>query len=62
MSEKKQNEERVLADRYKRAFVEVACPICDRRKIISLPEEGVPKCDFCHVEMQLKEVLTEGKY
>ena len=52
----------VLSARYKREFIEVACPLCDRRKIICVPEEHIPKCDFCHVEMALKEVLTEGKY
>lgn len=62
MNEKKPEEEHVLADRYKRSFVEVACPLCDRRKIVGLPEEPIPKCDFCHVEMSLKEILTEGKY
>jgi len=54
--------ESVFGDRYTRAFVEVACPLCDQRKIISLPQETIPKCDYCRVEMQLKEVLTEGKY
>ncbi len=53
---------RPLADRYQRAFVEVACPVCDQRKIICLPEETIPKCDVCKVEMIIKEVLTEGKY
>ena len=51
-----------FAGRYKREFVEVACPICKQSKIICLPEETMPKCDFCHREMILKEVLTEGKY
>lgn len=51
-----------FAGRYAREFVEVACPICNQRKIISLPEEPLPKCEFCHVDMVIKEVLTEGKY
>lgn len=51
-----------FAGRYDREFVEVACPICKQRKIICLPEESIPKCEFCHVEMIFKEVLTEGKY
>lgn len=49
-------------DRYKREFIEVACPVCDQRKIICLPEESIPMCEFCKVEMVIKEILTEGKY
>lgn len=52
----------ILSDRYKREFIEVACPICDQRKIICVPEEVIPRCEFCKVEMFFKEVLTEGKY
>jgi|GEM_PF-550702 len=51
-----------LTDRYAREFVEVGCPICNQRKIISLPEEPLPKCEYCRVDMVIKEVLTEGKY
>ncbi len=51
-----------FSDRYDREFIEVACPICDSRKIICLPEEPMPKCDVCRIEMVIKEVLTEGKY
>ena len=57
---KKQNS--LLSGRYQREFVEVACPVCDQRKIICLPEESIPRCEFCKVEMVIKEVLTEGKY
>lgn len=52
----------LFSDRYKREFVEVACPICDQRKIICVPEESIPICEFCKVEMVIKEILTEGKY
>lgn len=52
----------IFADRYKREFIEVACPVCDQRRIISLPEESLPKCEYCRVDMVIKEVLTEGKY
>ncbi len=51
-----------FTDRYTREFVEVGCPLCQQRKIICLPEESIPRCEFCHVEMVLKEILTEGKY
>lgn len=49
-------------NRYDREFVEFACPVCERRKIVCLPEESEPVCEFCKVEMVFKEVLTEGKY
>jgi phage FluMu protein Com len=52
----------ILRDRYKRAFVEVICPKCKQAKIICLPEEEIPQCEFCKIRMVLKEVLTEGKY
>lgn len=52
----------LLAGRYTREFIEVACPLCDKRKIICVPEEPMPRCDYCKVEMVFKEVLTEGKY
>ena len=52
----------LLKNRYKREFVEVACPKCKQTKIICLPEEEIPMCEFCKVRMIIKEVLTEGKY
>ena len=58
----KKNKANPFSDRYRREFVEVGCPVCDQRKIICLPEESMPKCDFCKAEMVIKEVLTEGKY
>lgn len=48
--------------RYEREFIEVACPICKQSKIICVPEEEIPKCDYCRVQMNIKEILTEGKY
>ncbi len=51
-----------IADRYEREFVQVVCPICRRTQIIALPEETIPKCEDCKVEMVINEVLTEGKY
>jgi len=49
-------------DRYKRAMVEVYCPIHKVSQIIYLPEEKIPVCPLCKKEMVIKEVLTEGKY
>ena len=51
-----------LSDHYQREFIEVGCSVCDQRKIICVPEETIPCCDYCRVEMVLKEVQTEGKY
>ena len=59
---KKPPQRNILSDRYQREFIEVGCPICNQRKIICVPEESIPRCEFCKVEMVLKEVLTEGKY
>lgn len=52
----------ILKNRYKREFIEVACPKCKKNKIICLPEEEIPTCEFCKIKMVIKEVLTEGKY
>lgn len=59
---KKPPQSTLFSDRYRREFLEVGCPICNQRKIICVPEESIPRCEFCKVEMVLKEVLTEGKY
>lgn len=52
----------IFTDRYQREFIEVACPICNERRIICVPEESVPQCARCKTGMVIKEVLTEGKY
>lgn len=54
--------ENPIKDRYAREFVEVYCPTCKQSKIIAVPDEPMPKCDFCRREMIIKEILTEGKY
>lgn len=59
---KKPPSDNPFSGRYDREFVEVACPVCKQSKIICLPEETIPKCDYCKREMIFKEVLTEGKY
>ena len=61
-TKKKKTPDNPFSARYNREFVEVACPICKRSKIICLPEESIPKCEYCQKEMIFKEVLTEGKY
>lgn len=58
----KKKQSGLFGDRYRREFIEVACPMCDQRKIICVPEESIPTCEFCKIEMVIKEILTEGKY
>lgn len=57
-----QHKDGPLKDRYRRGFVEVMCPKCRTTRIIVVPEEPMPRCETCRVEMIVKEVLTEGKY
>lgn len=57
-----QHKDGPLKDRYRRGFVEVVCPKCRTTRIIVVPEEPMPRCENCRVEMIVKEVLTEGKY
>lgn len=51
-----------IRGRFKREFVEVYCPICKQSKIIALPDEPMPDCEYCKRPMVIREVLTEGKY
>ncbi|GAB1410681.1 hypothetical protein MASR1M90_18350 [Desulfovibrionales bacterium] len=53
---------KLLKSRYKREFVEVTCPRCKQTKIVCVPEEPIPACEYCKVQMIIKEILTEGKY
>lgn len=62
MTKEKPIKNNPLKNRYDREFVEFACPICKRHKIVCLPDEPEPACEFCKVEMVFREVLTEGKY
>ncbi len=41
--------------------VEVRCPKCGRTAIIYLPREPVPICEECNVQMDIRELLDEGK-
>ena len=41
--------------------VEIKCPRCKRTEILYLPEENMPKCRKCRVDMVIKELLKEGK-
>lgn len=41
--------------------VQVICPICKETQIIYVPDEPVPQCPDCRVDMIVKEVLDEGK-
>jgi predicted Zn-ribbon and HTH transcriptional regulator len=39
----------------------VKCPKCRRTQIIYIPEEKIPRCPECNVEMIIEELLDEGK-
>ncbi|WP_169726978.1 hypothetical protein [Desulfovibrio cuneatus] len=52
----------LFSGRYSREFIEVICPTCKLTKIICVPKESIPKCERCHKDMIIKEILTEGKY
>jgi ribosomal protein S27E len=49
------------AMRDKREPVLVKCPKCRRTQIVYIPEEKIPRCSECHVEMIIEELLDEGK-
>jgi len=41
--------------------IEIKCPKCDHTQIIYIPEEDMPKCPTCNVQMVISELLDEGK-
>jgi ribosomal protein S27E len=47
--------------RDKREPLLVKCPRCRRTQIIYIPEEKIPRCPECRVEMIIEELLDEGK-
>jgi len=47
--------------RDKREPLLVKCPKCRRTQIIYIPEEKIPRCPKCNVEMIIEELLDEGK-
>ena len=47
--------------RDKREPVEVKCPKCKRTQIVYIPKEEIPKCPDCKVQMNIEEILREGK-
>ncbi len=47
--------------RDKTEAVEVVCPRCKRTEIRYLPQETIPKCPECNLQMVIKELLDEGK-
>jgi len=49
------------AMRDKREPLLVKCPRCRRTQIVYIPEEKIPRCPECHVEMIIEELLDEGK-
>ena len=47
--------------RDKREAVQVKCPKCKRTQIIYIPEEALPDCPDCRIQMNIEELLDEGK-
>ena len=47
--------------RDKKEPVQVKCPKCKRTQIVYIPLEQVPKCPDCKIQMNIEEVLVEGK-
>jgi len=47
--------------RDKREAVQVKCPKCKRTQIVYIPEEDIPKCPDCKIQMNIEELLDEGK-
>ena len=47
--------------RDKREPVQVKCPKCKRTQIVYIPEEDIPDCPDCKIQMFIEELLDEGK-
>jgi Zn finger protein HypA/HybF involved in hydrogenase expression len=47
--------------RDKREPVQIKCPKCKRTQIVYIPEEDIPDCPDCRVQMNIEELLDEGK-
>jgi len=47
--------------RDKREAIQVKCPKCKRTQIVYIPEEHIPKCPDCKIQMNIEELLDEGK-
>jgi len=48
-------------DRGKQEPVEVICPKCRYTEIVYIPDEEVPLCPRCNIQMSINELLDEGK-
>ena len=47
--------------RDKKEPVQIKCPKCKFTQIIYIPQEDVPKCPDCRIQMIIEELLDEGK-
>jgi ribosomal protein S27E len=47
--------------RDKKNPVQIKCPKCKRTQIVYIPEEDIPDCPDCRVQMNIEELLDEGK-
>ena len=41
--------------------IEVKCPKCRYTKIIYIPQQEIPRCPKCDIQMNISELLDEGK-
>ncbi len=41
--------------------VQVKCPKCKRTQIVYIPEEEIPDCPNCKVQMNIEELLDKSK-
>jgi phage FluMu protein Com len=47
--------------RDKREPVQIKCPRCKFTTIIYIPLEQMPRCPECNTQMNIEELLDEGK-
>ena len=47
--------------RKKMEAIEVVCPKCKRTEIVYLPDEDIPRCQNCNIQMIIQELLDEEK-
>ena len=48
--------------RDKKEAVQVKCPKCKRTQIVYIPEEDIPDCPDCRVQMNIEELLDEESH
>jgi ribosomal protein S27E len=41
--------------------IEIVCPRCNRTAIVYIPEQQIPRCPDCNIQMVIRELMKEGK-